>query len=103
MSDKIKPHHLQRKAILYVRQSTPYQVQFNQESRRLQYAMRQQSESLGWHDIETIDDDLGTTAAGTVLHKGSSGWWPRSVSAKLVSWRLASYHDSPATIGSGSN
>ena len=26
MSDKIKPHHLARKAILYVRQSSPHQV-----------------------------------------------------------------------------
>jgi hypothetical protein len=26
MSDKIKPHHLERKAILYIRQSSAYQV-----------------------------------------------------------------------------
>ena len=70
MSDKIKPHHLQRKAINYVRQSSPYQVQHNQESRRLQDAMKQRPENLGWHEIETIDDDLGTTAAGTVTRQG---------------------------------
>ena len=40
MSDKIKPHHLGRKAILYVRQSSAHQVMHNQESRILQYAMR---------------------------------------------------------------
>ena len=40
MSDKIKPHHLERKAILYVRQSSAYQVQNNLESQKLQYAMR---------------------------------------------------------------
>ena len=39
MSDKIKPHHLERKAILYVRQSSAYQVQNNLESQKLQYAM----------------------------------------------------------------
>jgi hypothetical protein len=39
MSDKIKPHHLERKAILYVRQSSTYQVQNNLESQKLQYAM----------------------------------------------------------------
>jgi hypothetical protein len=33
MSDKIKPHHLGRKAILYVRQSSAHQVLHNQESR----------------------------------------------------------------------
>ena len=40
MSDKIKPHHVERKAILYVRQSSAYQVQNNLESQKLQYAMR---------------------------------------------------------------
>lgn len=35
MSDKIKPQHLARKAILYVRQSTAYQVENNLESGRL--------------------------------------------------------------------
>ena len=40
MSDKIKPHHLERKVILYVRQSSVYQVQNNLESQKLQYAMR---------------------------------------------------------------
>ena len=40
MSDKIKSHHLGRKAILYVRQSSTHQVMHNQESRLLQYAMR---------------------------------------------------------------
>ena len=40
MSDKIKHHHLQRKAILYVRQSSTYQVVHNRESQKLQYAMK---------------------------------------------------------------
>ena len=39
-SDKIRPHHLDRKAILYVRQSSSHQVLHNRESRALQYAMR---------------------------------------------------------------
>jgi DNA invertase Pin-like site-specific DNA recombinase len=70
MSDKIKPQHLQRKAILYIRQSSAYQVIHNQESRKLQYAMKQRLEQLGWQDIEMIDDDLGCTAAGTVTRQG---------------------------------
>ena len=37
MSDKIRPQHLARKAILYVRQSSPYQVIHNLESQKLQY------------------------------------------------------------------
>src|ERR1700751_2502221 len=70
MSDKIKPHHLQRKAVLYVRQSSADQVILNRESRSLQYAMRERLAVLGWSDIEIIDDDLGISAAGTATRAG---------------------------------
>jgi DNA invertase Pin-like site-specific DNA recombinase len=70
MSDKIKPHHLSRKAILYVRQSSAHQVLHNQESRKLQYAMRDRLAALGWSDIEIVDDDLGCSAAGGVARAG---------------------------------
>src|SRR5215213_8520288 len=70
MSDKIKPHHLDRKAILYVRQSSTHQVMHNQESRLLQYAMRDRLCALGWREIEVVDDDLGRSAAGTVVRAG---------------------------------
>jgi DNA invertase Pin-like site-specific DNA recombinase len=70
MSDKIKPHHLQRKAVLYVRQSSAHQVIHNRESRSLQYAMRERLAVLGWSDIEIIDDDLGISAAGTATRAG---------------------------------
>ena len=70
MSDKIKPHHLERKAILYVRQSSAYQVQNNLESQKLQYAMRDRLCSLGWSDIEVVDEDLGRSASGTVTRAG---------------------------------
>jgi DNA invertase Pin-like site-specific DNA recombinase len=64
-SELITPQHLQKKAVIYIRQSTPQQVLNNQESRRLQYALRQRAESLGWRatEIEVIDADLGVTAA----------------------------------------
>ena len=39
IADKICAHHLERKAILYVRQSSPHQVLHNRESGALQYAM----------------------------------------------------------------
>jgi DNA invertase Pin-like site-specific DNA recombinase len=70
MSDKIKPHHLQRKALLYIRQSSPDQVLHNQESRRLQYAMQERLVELGWQQVEVIDDDLGYTASGTITRQG---------------------------------
>jgi DNA invertase Pin-like site-specific DNA recombinase len=70
MSDKIKAHHLQRKAILYVRQSSAHQVIHNRESRSLQYAMRERLTVLGWSEIEIVDDDLGLSAAGTATRAG---------------------------------
>jgi len=70
MSDKIRPHHLDRRAILYVRQSSSYQVLHNRESRTLQYAMRDRLVALGWSEIEIIDDDLGRSAAGGVMRAG---------------------------------
>jgi DNA invertase Pin-like site-specific DNA recombinase len=70
MSDKIKPHHLERKAILYIRQSSVYQVNHNLESQKLQYAMEERLRQLGWREIEVVDDDLGRSAAGTVTRAG---------------------------------
>jgi DNA invertase Pin-like site-specific DNA recombinase len=70
MNDKIKPSHLQRKAVLYVRQSSPHQVAHHQESQRLQYAMKERLQQLGWSQIEVIDDDLGRSAAGTAVREG---------------------------------
>jgi DNA invertase Pin-like site-specific DNA recombinase len=70
MSDKIKPHHLARKAILYVRQSSLHQVLHSRESQSLQYAMRDRLVALGWSEVDTVDDDLGRSAAGGVMRVG---------------------------------
>src|ERR1700710_2317747 len=70
ISDKVRPHHLERKAILYVRQSSAHQVLHNRESGALQYAMRDRLTALGWSQIEVIDDDLGRSAAGGVQRAG---------------------------------
>src|SRR5712691_1851779 len=70
MSEKIRPNHLERKAILYVRQSSAHQVLHNRESSALQYAMRDRLTALGWSRIETVDDDLGRSAAGGVARAG---------------------------------
>ena len=68
--EKINLHHLERKAILYVRQSCAHQVLHNRESGALQYAMRDRLATLGWSCIETIDDDLGRSVAGGVVRAG---------------------------------
>jgi DNA invertase Pin-like site-specific DNA recombinase len=70
ISDKVRPHHLERKALLYVRQSSAHQVLHNRESSALQYAMRDRLTALGWSEIEVIDDDLGRSAAGSVQRTG---------------------------------
>ena len=68
--DKIGPHHLERKAILYVRQSSAHQVLHNRESSTLQYAMRERLSDLVWSRIETADDNLGRSAADGVTRAG---------------------------------
>ena len=70
ISEKIRPQHLDRKAILYVRQSSSHQVLHNRESQALQYAMRDRLAALGWSEIEIVDDDLGRSAAGGVMRVG---------------------------------
>lgn len=70
MTEKIADRHLARKAIVYVRQSSQKQIVSNPESRRLQYEMKSRLQSLGWRAIETVDDDLGLSAAGTANRIG---------------------------------
>jgi excisionase family DNA binding protein len=61
---KITPDHLARNAVVYVRQSTAFQVAQNLESQRRQYGLVQRARQLGWSDVEVIDDDLGKSGAG---------------------------------------
>ena len=60
-SPKLKPWHLDRAAIVYVRQSTPQQVLDHQESTARQYALADRAAALGWPRslVRVIDDDLG--------------------------------------------
>jgi excisionase family DNA binding protein len=62
--NKISADHLAKKACVYIRQSTPGQVQNNLESQRLQYALVDRARQLGWAEIDVIDQDLGCTASG---------------------------------------
>jgi DNA invertase Pin-like site-specific DNA recombinase len=70
MSEKIRSQHLARKAMLYVRQSSAFQVTHNQESSKLQYAMQARLRDLGFTEVEIIDEDLGRSAAGTITRSG---------------------------------
>jgi DNA invertase Pin-like site-specific DNA recombinase len=61
---KITPTHLERKAIIYIRQSSPKQVRLNTESQRNQRALVERAQSLGWSQarIVVLDADLGQSA-----------------------------------------
>jgi DNA invertase Pin-like site-specific DNA recombinase len=69
-SELVTDRHLCRKAMIYIRQSTANQVVTNQESLRLQYALRQRASDLGWDDanIEVVDVDLGLSGS-TLSHR----------------------------------
>jgi DNA invertase Pin-like site-specific DNA recombinase len=71
-SELVTPQHLARKAVIYVRQSTPNQVLTNRESLKLQYALKKRATELGWRadDIEVIDSDLGFTASEATNREG---------------------------------
>src|SRR4051812_28408638 len=60
-SPKLRPWHLDRTAIVYLRQSTPQQVLEHQESTARQYALADRAVALGWprSQVQVIDDDLG--------------------------------------------
>jgi len=62
---KIRAHHLERYAYVYIRQSDPNQVLEHQESTRRQYDLRHRARQLGWSDehIVVIDEDLGHSAS----------------------------------------
>ena len=64
MSEKLKAHHLERGAYVYVRQSTPYQVRNNLESKERQYALEGWAQQLGFSKVVVIDEDLGRSGSG---------------------------------------
>ncbi len=59
MTNKLTTDHLQRRAIVYVRQSTLIQVVQNRESPLRQYNLAGYARELGFVEVETIDEDLG--------------------------------------------
>ncbi|MBZ5762400.1 recombinase family protein [Rhizobium sp. VS19-DR104.2] len=69
---KVQPHHRERSAYLYVRQSSMRQVIDNTESAMRQYALRGRAIALGWRDeqIIVIDHDQGESGASAVWREG---------------------------------
>jgi DNA invertase Pin-like site-specific DNA recombinase len=71
-ASKVQPHHLERGAYLYIRQSSMRQVVENVESTKRQYALRGRATALGWRDdqIIVIDSDQGESGASASWRGG---------------------------------
>lgn len=70
MNPKLTAEHLEREAIVYIRQSTPNQVRHHLEGQRLQYALQDRARQLGFRQVAVIDDDLGRSALGMADRRG---------------------------------
>jgi DNA invertase Pin-like site-specific DNA recombinase len=68
--EKIRPQHLARSALVYIRQSTLGQVRHNHESQRRQYELAEKARELGWSEVVVIDDDLGKSGASSAGRVG---------------------------------
>ena len=69
---KVQPHHLERGAYLYIRQSSLRQVLENVESTKRQYALWSRAIALGWRDEQllVIDHDQGESGASAAWRAG---------------------------------
>jgi len=70
MNPKLTPERLCRRAIIYVRQSSPTQLAHNHESRLRQYGLVEHARQLGFLETEVIDVDLGRSGSGMVERPG---------------------------------
>jgi DNA invertase Pin-like site-specific DNA recombinase len=71
-SPKIQKTHLERQAVIYIRQSSPLQVETNVESKRRQYQLVERGQALGWHETQCtiIDDDQAISGAQSYNRPG---------------------------------
>jgi hypothetical protein len=69
---KVQPHHIERDAYLYIRQSSMRQVLENIESTKRQYGLRSRATALGWPDerVVVIDSDQGESGASAAWREG---------------------------------
>jgi len=71
-SELVHPSHVERQAVVYVRQSTPHQALTNQESLQMQYGLGQRAVELGWipDDVRVVDSDVGRTGSSAKGRRG---------------------------------
>src|SRR5499427_5177324 len=99
---KIKPEHLARKAIVYLRQSSEKQVRQNKESQHLQYAVAERVRALGWKQVEIINSDLGSSAGiASAQREGFERVLSLVALGEVVSSAAGKYRGSPAPTKTG--
>jgi hypothetical protein len=104
-SDKVAAHHLDRLAVVYVRQSTLQQIEHHRESTQLQYGLADRACRLGWPrpKVMVIDEYLGLSAASTEGRTGFQRLVPRLASATSA-WCSASRSRAwPAPVATGTS
>ena len=71
-NSKVTAAHLRRLALVYVRQSTTSQVEYNRESTARQYPLAERAAELGWprEQVKVIDEDLGISGSGLAERSG---------------------------------
>ena len=71
-SSEVKLAHTRRAAFVYIRQSSPQQVENNRESTARQYALVERACELGWarEQVTVVDEDLGLSGSGSVKRSG---------------------------------
>lgn len=69
---KVSANHLERRAFVYVRQSSTAQVEHNRESTERQYRLVDRAVALGWRrdQVSIVDKDLGVTGSGLAERSG---------------------------------
>jgi DNA invertase Pin-like site-specific DNA recombinase len=80
---RIGKRHLERAALVYVRQSDPRQVREHVESTALQRGLRERAIAMGWHMPKLVEDDLGITASGFAERPGFQ-WMLAQVTLRKV-------------------
>ena len=99
VSTKIRGEHLEKLAIVYVRQSSQKQVDNNIESTQLQYRLADRAQVYGWAEsrIEIIDDDLGISGRST---EGRSGFQRLMAEVALGAGTMGTRHMLRSSFGS---
>ena len=81
-NSKITAERLLRKAIVYIRQSSPNQVLHHQESQRRQYALVDRARDLGFQQVIVITKIWGARDRDSSSVQDFSVWWPRCAAVK---------------------